>query len=121
MAVQKQDGLHTDVGESNEDLRGKEMYFCSRRSDGKIEICAAGGVIAGVISEGKDAGYHTSFNTRGNPILRVVAGGAITRGQEVQSNGTGQAIAGTTNPFGYARNSVGGSGEIVEVASYPTT
>lgn len=121
MSVQKQDGLHTDVGESNVDLRGKEDLFCARRSDGKIELCAAGGVIAGVISEGKQLGKHTSFNTRGNPILRVQAGAAIVRGAEIQSNGTGQAITGSTNPFGYARNSVGGSGEIVEVATYPTT
>lgn len=121
MAVQKQDGLHTDVGESNVDLRGKEDLFCTRRSDGKLDICGAGGVIAGVISEGMPVQKHTSFNTRGNPILRVQAGAAITRGQEIQSNGTGQAVTGSTNPIGYARNAVGGSGEIVEVATYPTT
>lgn len=120
MAVQKQDGLHTDVGESNEDLRGMEDRFCSRRSDGKIELCAAGGVIAGVISEGRQAGKHTSFNTRGNPILRVQAGSALARNTEVQSNGVGQAVSGSTNPFGRTRNAVGGSGEIVEVETYST-
>jgi hypothetical protein len=121
MAVQKQDGLHTDVAESNVDLRGLEDRFCHKRADGKLELCGAGGVIDGVISEGRNVGYHTSYNTRGNPILRVQAGAAVTRGQEVQSNGTGQAIAGSTNAFGYARNSVGGSGEILEVATFPST
>lgn len=121
MSVQKQDGLHTDVAESNVDLRGLEDRFCTRRSDGKLELTGAGGAIDGVISEGRDVGYHTSFNTLGNPILRVQAGGAITRGQEVQSNGTGQAVAGSTNPAGYARNSVGGSGEIVEISTQKST
>jgi hypothetical protein len=121
MSVQKQDGLHTDVAESNIDLRGKEDLFCTRRSDGKLELTGAGGVIHGVISEGRQVGKHTSYNTLGNPILRVQAGGAITAGQEVQSNGGGQAIAGSTNPAGYARNSVGGSGEIVEVSTEPST
>lgn len=120
MAVQKQDGLHTDVGESNEDLRGKENRFCHRRSDGKIELCSAGGSIAGVISEGRNTGYHTSYNTKGNPILRVEAGAAIARGADIQSNGTGQAVTGTTKQFGKARNAVGGSGEIVEVETYST-
>lgn len=121
MAIQKQDGLHTDSAESNEDLRGKEDLFCHRRADGKVELCGAGGVIEGVISEGRDVGYHTSYNTRGNPILRVVAGAAIAIGQEVQSNGSGEAIPGSTNAFGYAHSAVGGSGEIVEVASFPST
>lgn len=121
MTVQKQDGLHTDTGESREDLTGKEDLFCTRNSDGTISICGAGGVIAGVISEGKKAGYHTSFNTRGNPILRVQAGEALSIGDEVESNGTGQAVAGSTNPFGKARSAVGGSGEIVAIETYSTT
>jgi hypothetical protein len=98
MAVQKQDGLHTDTAESNVDLRGLEDRFCTRRSDGKLELTNAGGVDRGVISEGRDVGYHTSFNTLGSPILRVQAGAAIARGAEVQSNGTGQAVTGSTNP-----------------------
>jgi hypothetical protein len=121
MAVQKQDGLHTDVAESAVDLRGKEDYLCAKDANGKLVICQAGGVIAGVISEGRDVGYHTSFNTPGNPILRVVAGAAIAINTEVQSNGTGQVVAGGNNPIGKTRKAVGGSGEIAEIETYSTT
>lgn len=121
MAVQKQDGLHTDVAESGSDLTGKEMLFCQRQADGTLELCGADGRIDGVISEGKAEGYHTSFNTRGNPILKVIASAAIARGDEVASAAGGLAKTGSTNPFGFARNSVAAAGEVVEVATYPTT
>lgn len=119
MAVQKQDGLHTDQGESLTDLTGKERYFCKRGTDGKIALAGNGESIAGVISEGRIAGKHTSYNTRGNPILKVIAGGTITIGQQVQSNADGEAVAGTTKPFGYSRNSVV-EGQLVEIATEPT-
>lgn len=119
MAVQKQDGLHTDVGESTADLRGKEFLFCKREGDGKIQLCGDGEVIAGVISEGRNTGYHTSFNTRGNPILKVIAASAIARGDEVQSATDGKAKTGSTNPFGKARNSAAAN-EYVEVETYST-
>lgn len=115
MARQKQDGLHTDVGESHVDLRGKEDHFCTRRADGKIEITGAAGYADGVISEGRPAGKHTSFNTPGNPILRVKAGAALARGALVVSDATGRAVAGTTNVFGKVRNPVGAADEIVEI------
>lgn len=120
MATQKQDGLHTDTGESNGDLTGKEFYFAKQNSDGTLDLCGADGVIYGVISEGRAAGYHTSVNTRGNPVLKVIAGSAITRGQEVGCDASGKAKAGTTNPFGYARNAAA-AGEYVEIATFPTT
>lgn len=119
MAVQKQDGLHTDVGESAVDLTGKEFYFCTRNSDGTIGLCGEGGSIAGIISEGKIAGKHTSFNTKGNPILKAIAGAAIARGADVQSNNLGLAVTGSTNSFGVARNAVAG-GEYVEISTGTT-
>lgn len=120
MAVQKQDGLHTDTGESAADLRGKEFYFCTRQAaDGKIALAGDGGSIAGVISEGRNTGYHTSFNTKGNPILKVIAGSAINRGDDVQSDGSGKAKTGSSNSFGVARNSAA-TDEMVEIATYQT-
>jgi hypothetical protein len=119
MAVQKQDGLHTDVGESGSDLTGMEHRFCTRAADGTIALCGDNGQIAGVISEGRPVGAHTSFNTRGNPILKVIAGSAITRGQDVASDANGKAKNGSTKPFGTARNTVA-AGEMVEIATYPT-
>lgn len=117
MAVQKQDGLHTDQGVSASDLTGQEFHFCKRQGDGTIEICGDGELMAGVISEGKKAGYHTSFNTKGNPILKVVAASAISRGQQVQSATGGKAKAGSNNPFGHARNNAAAN-EMVEIATY---
>ena len=121
MAVQKQDGLHTDVGESGADLRGKEDYLCRRDSTGKIVLCGAGEVIGGVISEGRDVGYHTSFNTPGNPILRVIAGEAIAADVEVCAGAGGKLVAGATNAIGRTRKAVSGVDVIAEVTTYPTT
>jgi hypothetical protein len=74
--------------------------------------------VAGVISEGKAAGYHTSFNLKGNPILKVVAASAIGRGQQVQSATGGKAKAGQRPiPAGRARNNAAAN-EMVEVEQY---
>jgi hypothetical protein len=117
MAVQKQDGLHTDVGVSASDLTGQEFHFCKRQGDGTIEICGDGERPVGVISEGKAAGYHTSFNTKGNPILKVVAAAAIARGAQVQSAGGGKAKTGGNNAFGHARNNAAAD-EMVEIETF---
>lgn len=118
MARQKQDGLHTDVGESYVDLSGKEMHFCTRRADGKIDLAGAAGYVDGVISEGRPVGKHTSFNTDGNPILRVKAGSALARNVLVVSDAQGRAVVGTTNVFGKVRNPVGAANEIAEIVPY---
>lgn len=115
MAVQKQDGLHTDVAVSASDLRGQEMRFCTRAADGRINRSGAGEYIDGVISEGKNTDYHSSFNTAGNEILRVVAGAALAQNALVASDAQGRAIVGTTNVFGKVRKPVGAAGEIVEI------
>lgn len=115
MARQKQDGLHTDVGPSNADLTGKENRFCKRNADGTIDVCGAAGYAVGVISEGRPAGKHTSFNTDGNPILRVIAGEDLARNERVVSDAEGRAVVGTANVFGYVRNPVGAAGEVVEI------
>jgi hypothetical protein len=121
MAVQKQDGLHTDTMESAEDLRGKEDYFVTRNASGKAELCGDGEVISGVISEGRDVGYYTSYNTKGNPILRVIAGAPIAIGAEVQSNADGKAVTGTTNPIGRAREAASAANVVIAVETYSTT
>lgn len=115
MAVQKQDGLHTDVGESAADLRGKETFFCKRDGTGKIVLCGAAEFADGVISEGRNVGYHTSFNTDGNPILRVTAGAPIAQNAYVSSDADGKAVTGTINVFGRARKAVLAAGSIAEI------
>lgn len=121
MATQKQDGLFTDTGESASDLTGDEFKFCARdNSTGKIDLCGDNGQIAGVISEGKAVGLHTSFNTRGNPVLKVIVGEAISRGDDVASMAGGLAKTGSTNSFGVARNNAA-VGEYVEIETLKTT
>jgi hypothetical protein len=65
MAVQKQDGLHTDVAESAADLRGKETRFCSKGADGRVNVSGAGAYIDGVISEGKDGRVRNPVGAAG--------------------------------------------------------
>lgn len=115
MATQKQDGLHTDSALGAADLTGKEMLFCTRETDGTISVADSGEVVAGVISEGKIARLRSSFNMAGNPWLRVIAGGVIAIGDQVQAGSNGVAISGGSNPFGRARSATTAAGQIVEV------
>jgi len=121
MAVQKQDGLFTDVAVSASDLTGDEFKFCAvDNTTGEVDLCGDNGQISGVISEGKAVGLHTSFNTRGNPILKVIVGEAISRGDDVASMAGGLAKTGSTNSFGVARNNAA-VGEYVEINTLRTT
>jgi hypothetical protein len=113
MAVQKQDGHDTDVAESSVDLTGKEYLLCKKLANGKLAICGEGEPVAGVISEGRPVGKHTSFNTGG--ILKVKAGGPVQAGAKVQCNAVGKADDGSTNSFGVARNTVTREDEMLEV------
>lgn len=112
MAVQKQDGLFTDTLLGDADLTGKEFYFCTRNADGTVGLAGNGEKIAGVISEGKVAAKHTSFNTGGG-MLKVLAGGTIAIGDNVQSDANGAAVSGSTNAAGIA-SSAAIAGQLVE-------
>lgn len=114
MATQKQDGLFTDTALSAVDLRGSEFLFCTREADGTISVCGADEKIAGVISEGKDVGLHSSFNTGGG-WLKVIAGGPIAINDPVKSDAQGRGVNGATNMFGYAKSAASAAGVFVEV------
>lgn len=111
MAVQRQDGWGADAKESGEDLTGKEYCLATRTNQGKLVICGAGGKVAGVISEGRPVGKHTSINTAGQ--LKCIAGGPIAADDSIQSDGSGHAITGGANSFGVAINSAA-QGEYIE-------
>jgi hypothetical protein len=115
MAVQKQDGLHTDVALGAVDLTGKENRFCRRDATGKLVISGAGEYIDGVISEGKPADKHTSFNTPGNEILRVLAGSALAINDYVSSDAEGRAVVGTANVIGRVRKTVSAADVVAEI------
>jgi hypothetical protein len=92
MAVTRQVGSQTDAKPSNADLTGKEYRFAKRVNAGgesRFDVCGAGQQMAGVISEGKAVGLHTSVDT-GNQ-LKVVASAAINPGQKVSSDANGAA------------------------------
>lgn len=112
MAVQRQDGLFADAKESASDLRGKEYYFAKRTTAGLFDLAGDGDKIVGVISEGRNTGYHTSVNT--GKQLKAIAGAPITAGDRVQSNNAGKAVTGSTNSIGEAINSAA-AGEYVEI------
>jgi hypothetical protein len=88
MATEKFTGAQTDTGLSDADLTGKELRFCKRTATG-VDLGTAASKVAGVISEGKDVGLHTSFKT-GN-ILKVLAGEQIDVGDQIGCGANGLA------------------------------
>jgi hypothetical protein len=119
MAVQRQTGAQTDAKASAVDLTGKEFFLAKRTGGGTLEhaarytLAGLGEKVAGVISEGKAVGLHTSVNT-GNQ-LKAVAGATIAVGDELSSdaNGKVRVAASTHYVFGTAINAAV-SGEMVE-------
>lgn len=101
MAVERQVGSMTDAKPSTVDLTGKEYHFAKRVAGG-FALCGNKEKPAGVISEGKAVGLHTSVNT-GNQ-LKVVASAAIAVGDKVGSDANGKAVvaAATWYAFGEA-------------------
>lgn len=114
MAIQKRDEILMDARPTatGSDLTGKEMRVVTRTANGDIRLAQVGEAVCGVIQEGKAAGYASSFAFGG--ILKCIASGAITPGQQVMAGQDGSVVAGATNPIGRCRNSVL-SGEIAEV------
>ena len=112
MAVTREDSAFADAKIGAADLSEKVHYLATIDSDGKFAVCGNQGIVAGVITEGKAAGFHSTVS-RG-PKVKVIAGGTITAGQRVESDASGKAVAGTTAPFGVACKAASAS-EIVEV------
>ena len=100
MAVQRQVGSMTNAKPSISDLTGKEFRFCKDVAGG-VDLCGNGQQPAGVISEGKPIGQHTSYNT-GNQ-LKVLAGTTINPGAKVASGANGVAEAASTGDYVYGR------------------
>ena len=111
MAVERFTGSQTDAKPSVTDLTGKEFFLATRVAGG-FELAGAGEKVAGVISEGKAIGLHTSIKT-GNQ-LKAVAGAAIAVGDALASNAAGEAVpaAAGNEVFGTAM-SAAADGELV--------
>lgn len=113
MATERFTGAQTDAQPSTVDLTGKE-YFLAKRVAGGFALAGAGEKVAGVISEGKAVGLHTSIKT-GNQ-LKALAGAAIVVGDKVASDAAGKVkVAAAGNyVFGTAM-SAAANGELVEI------
>jgi hypothetical protein len=112
MAVERHDSANMESAIGAADLSEKVFYLGTIDNTGKLAVCGNQGIVAGVITEGKAAGLYSTFS-RG-PKVKVIAGGSITAGERVESDGNGKAAAGTTAVFGVARTSASAN-EIVEV------
>ena len=117
MAVTRQVGSQTDAKASAVDLTGKEYRFAKRVNDGgesKFALAGLGEQVAGVISEGKPVGQHTSVDT-GNQ-LKVVASAQINPGQFVSSDANGAArVAAATHTIAAQAISAAAANELVEI------
>lgn len=113
MAVERFTGSQTDAKPSTVDLTGKE-FFLAKRVAGGLALAGAGEKVAGVISEGKPVGQHTSIKT-GNQV-KAVAGGAIAVDDRIASNAAGEAVvaAAGNDVFGRAM-SAAADGELVTI------
>jgi hypothetical protein len=117
MAVTRQVGSQTDAKPSAVDLTGKEFRFAKRvlaNGESAFNLAGLGEQVAGVISEGKAVGLHTSVDT-GNQ-LKVVAGATITPGQFVSSDANGAARVAAAGHV-IAAQSINGAaaGELLEI------
>jgi hypothetical protein len=113
MAVERFTGSQTDAKPSVSDLTGKE-FLLAKRVAGGLDLATLGSKVAGVISEGKAIGLHTSIKT-GNQV-KALAGAAIAVGDSVTSdaNGKVRVAAATHQVFGRAI-SAAANGELVTI------
>jgi hypothetical protein len=113
MAVERFTGSQTDCKPSVVDLTGKEFFLAAAVAGG-FQLAGLGGKVAGVISEGKAIGLHTSIKT-GNQV-KALAGAAIAVGDSVTSDAAGKVrvAAATHQVFGRAK-SAAANGELVTI------
>lgn len=112
MAVQRQVGAFTDAKPSATNLKGKDGRFAKRVAGG-LDVCGLGEQPAGVISEGKEVGLHTSINT-GNQ-LKVLAGANIAIDDKISSDADGRAKVSAAGDYVYGNAiSAAAAGEFVE-------
>ena len=114
MAFERFTGSQTDAVVSAADLTGKEFFAAKRTSSG-LALCAAGDAVAGIISEGKAAGLHSSIKT-GNQ-LKAIAGAAVAVGAKVTPDSQGRLVTATagTEVFGTATTAAGAAGDLFTV------
>lgn len=87
-------------------------------ADGSVALGGAGDKVLGVVyetnTEGSDPYGPVTIQFAG--IAKIIAGGAIDIGDEVQCGSNGLAAAGSTNAIGVALSKTTGANQLVTVA-----
>lgn len=100
------------------DLSASQYHFVTLTGTGIAVAAVAGGRAIGVLQDKPSALGRQCLVWGEGATTKVVAGGAITPGQTVSSDGSGQAVHDVTTGhhiLGYALDSAGASGDIVTV------
>lgn len=112
------ESLDTLAAASN--LTGKETYLAAVNSSGLVDLATGATRPLCCIMQGAAQGRAVSL-CHGPGIVRVIAGGNITPGDKVTSNGSGQAVTTTTTGnhyFGWARNGAA-AGQVFDCRAEP--
>lgn len=112
--VEQYQAISIDAGS---DLSSDQFKFVLTAADGEVDVVSsAGGQADGVLMNAPSAqGRPATVAYAGR--VKVIAGGAITAGDLVQSDASGEAINGVTTgdfPLGRALTSAA-DGELVEI------
>jgi hypothetical protein len=102
--------------EAGQDLSAKQFYFVEFATDGQIDPAGDGGRAEGVL-QNKPSAAGRAATVAISGISKVVAGGAITKGNLVSSNSSGKAqVAGTNDVIlGVAMETATADGELIAV------
>lgn len=112
MATTRFTGSQNDALPSVTDLTGKELHLVTVGANG-VSLAGLGAKVAGVCSEGKAIGLHSSFHT-GNQ-LKAVADVAIAVGDKLASSADGQVKVAAAGQFVFGTaKTAADAGEMVE-------
>lgn len=115
MATEMEGGNLESVEAASDLSSNSEFRFGELQADGQIDVCGTqGNTCYGVIKGNPDAaGKAVPVQTSG--LTKVEAGESINEGDEIISNGSGQAITATGSGnriLGVAKTAAGASGEL---------
>lgn len=98
MATSKLPDAHSWSALANVDLSGKLHYLAKIGTNGKIDLCGAGGVCIGNLYEVAEADRSVSVQFGG--IGKVIAGATIVAGDRIMSDSAGKATPATAGNWG---------------------
>jgi len=98
MAWEQVSEAHEWAERAGADLSAKVFYLAKMGTDGRIVLAAAGtDVVLGPIREG--ATENNPVTVQFSAVGKCIAGGTITAGDKLVSDGNGKAIAGSAGNY----------------------